>query len=204
MESLSQAIELDATASERVDVLGMTAFHILSLAAKPSIDLFQFLLTSSRLRDAIFDGKDIYGHTPMHYLCKNVGPNSIQLVKTVLHATIDNRIDGLGLERWRQDITAELDQFPNAVGAISREQQAAMIHFKLVKYELLESFFLLELALWKKKNGECKAARTIVSDIHTRKKAKIDKKNIRIHCGADIVISNVLPFLNNMEVPNLE
>ena len=58
-----------------------------------------------------------------------------------------------------------------------------------------EGITLLELALWKAKLGEkednCEEGKT--------KKAKVDaesyRRDKRITCGADIVIKNVLPFL---------
>ena len=71
-----------------------------------------------------------------------------------------------------------------------------MDHYKADHYRYVkEGIALLELALWKAKLGEkednCQKGRT--------KDAKVDarssRKERRITCGADMVINNVLPFL---------
>ena len=67
-------------------------------------------------------------------------------------------------------------------------------HYRYVK----KGITLLELALWEAKLGE-KEEEEDRSVGGTIKKAKIDSENTRkerhITCGADIVIKNVLPFL---------
>ena len=67
-------------------------------------------------------------------------------------------------------------------------------HHRYVK----EGITLLELALWKAKLGE-KEESSLDSARRETKKAKIDaesyRRDKRITCGADMVIKNVLPFL---------
>ena len=110
LENLNQAIRLDPTSAEKADTFGMTPFHILALSAKPSLDIFQSLLIPSQSNNAL-DYKDIYGNTPLHYACRNRVPNSIEVIKISLHATFDDRLECLGLQRWIQDITNEIYQF---------------------------------------------------------------------------------------------
>ena len=138
----------------------------------------------------------------MHYFCRNQGPNSIQVITSTLHAALGNRLESLGLPRWKQDINNEIDQFSDTDDLTVREQRVATIHFKLAGYERMEAVSLLEQALWKRKNDECKAEQTDILGRYTRKKAKIDRQNSRINCGAAIVISNVLPFLGSIEPPS--
>ena len=65
-------------------------------------------------------------------------------------------------------------------------------HCRYVK----EGVTLLELALWKAKLGEKEES---AEEEKSKKKVKLDaesaRKERRITCGADIVIKNVLPFL---------
>mmetsp|Transcript_32012 Transcript_32012/g.64661 ORF Transcript_32012/g.64661 Transcript_32012/m.64661 type:complete len:83 (+) Transcript_32012:1-249(+) len=65
-------------------------------------------------------------------------------------------------------------------------------HLRYVK----EALTVLELALWKAKLGEKEEN---AAEGRTKKKAKLDgesvRKEKRITCGADMVIKNVLPFL---------
>ena len=88
--------------------------------------------------------------------------------------------------------------------AVIRQWMASLIdkmdhnkaeHIRYVK----EGITLLELALWKAKLGEKEDS----SEERETKKAKIDsdctRKEGRITCGADIVIKNVLPFLQLLE-----
>ena len=87
------------------------------------------------------------------------------------------------------DKTAEIRQWMNSV--IDKMDHYKTEHYRYVK----EGITLLELALWKAKLGEkggnCEEGKT--------KKAKVDsesaRKERRVTCGADVVIKNVLPFL---------
>jgi hypothetical protein len=99
-------------------------------------------------------------------------------------------------------------------------------HYKSEHYALLkEAISLLELALWKanlinndKEEGEEKqpakrakldeecGGKTLAKAVDTVKEAKCDdedaRRAARVTCGADIIIKNVLPFLNdNDEFP---
>jgi len=72
-----------------------------------------------------------------------------------------------------------------------------MDHFKAEHHTCVkEAVTLLELALWKAKLGEKEEN---AAEGRTKKKAKLDgesvRKEKRITCGADMVIKNVLPFL---------
>ena len=76
---------------------------------------------------------------------------------------------------------------------ISRRQNS---HYKAEHCRYVrEGITLLELALWKAKLGE----KEDHSEEGPRKKAKVDsesaRKERRITCGAEMVIKNVLPFL---------
>jgi hypothetical protein len=91
----------------------------------------------------------------------------------------------------------------------SKRSAIGMLYFKLATYERLESVSLLELALWQVKIDSCKA--TYETD-HERgeecrsKRPRLDRSHLdgvhrqscRIKSGADVVISNVIPFLDNV------
>jgi hypothetical protein len=92
-----------------------------------------------------------------------------------------------------------------------RRREIGMLCFKLATYERLESISLLELALWKGKIDGWKAADDTdhhIDEQSTRssKRLRLDKSNsdsvdresCRINSGADVVISNVLPFLDKV------
>jgi hypothetical protein len=91
----------------------------------------------------------------------------------------------------------------------SRRSAIGMLYFKLATYERLESVSLLELALWQVKIDSCKA---LYETDHQRDEASspkrprldkshlvgVDRQSCRINSGADVVMSNVLPFLDKV------
>ena len=103
---------------------------------------------------------------------------------------------------------AEIDRINQVLPNTSRREKTEVIkqwieslvdkmdHCKSEHYRYMkEGITLLELALWKAKLGEkeddCEEGKT--------KKSKVDaesaRKERRVTCGADMVIKNVLPFL---------
>ncbi len=130
---------------------------------------------------------------------------------------IHKTISSLHMESWRDDVQEEIESInqtlPDTPSGWEKSQtiqqwirsvlrdmeQYKAEHKVLVK----EAMVLLELALWKAKllhkEGEKSEAEEKMS-----KKAKIDKesarKEHRVTCGANVVIKNVLPFLQLKEL----
>jgi hypothetical protein len=84
-----------------------------------------------------------------------------------------------------------------------------MLYFKLATYEKLESVSLLELALWKVKIDSCKAAYDTDHERGEESRSKrprldrshlygVDRQSCLTNSGADVVISNVLRFLDKV------
>ena len=100
-----------------------------------------------------------------------------------------NRINQVLPDTQTREKADEIRQWMDAV--LDKMDHYKVEHYRYVK----EGMTLLELALWKAKLDEkedsCAERR--------EKKAKLDvdsaRKEKRITCGADIVIKNVLPFL---------
>ncbi|KAK1742653.1 hypothetical protein QTG54_006250 [Skeletonema marinoi] len=120
---------------------------------------------------------------------------------------IHNTIASLHLESWRNEMKEEINRInqvlpitPLKTGAIQqwiRSVIRRIDHYKTEhKVMLKEATTLLELALWKAKVDE--REKESLGDVIT-KKAKIDvqskRSERRITSGANIVIKNVLPFL---------
>ena len=131
-----------------------------------------------------------------------------QLVTVDLVGGIHKTVDSLHMESWRTDMNESIKRINQVLPNTSANEKTNEIqqwmeslldkvdnykaeHYRYVK----EGITLLELALWKarldEKEDDCEEGKT--------KKAKIDaesyRKNKRITCGADMVIKNVLPFL---------
>jgi hypothetical protein len=91
----------------------------------------------------------------------------------------------------------------------SRRSAIGMLCFKLATYERLESVSLLELALWKVKIDSCKAAEDTDNQRDGESSFKrprldkahldgVDRQSCGINSGANVVILNVLPFLDKV------
>jgi hypothetical protein len=157
----------------------------------------------------IIHTRDKFGSTPIDYLCVNQTPASALVIQSLLQTIFAERVRWFGLFRWKSDMVASIDE-ALATDFPTRRSAIGTLCFKLATYERLESLSLLELALWKVKIGSCKA--TYELD-HQRDEARshpkiprldkalldgVDRQSCRIKSGADVVISNVLLFLDKV------
>lgn len=109
---------------------------------------------------------------------------SMEVVKCLVQSSLENLLNSLGMFQWQQHISNEICQIPSLSYWENREEHIHLIQSKLHKYELKEITSLLEMILWKNKIEEYKAY-----------ESESLRSNCRIHCGVEIVIPNVLPFL---------
>ncbi len=135
-----------------------------------------------------------------------------QLVTVELVGGIDKTVASLHMESWRTQMIAEFNRINEVLPNTSTTQKTNVLrqwmesaldemdrykteHCRYVK----EGITLLELALWKAALGENEEP----AGERRTKKFKVDaeseRKERRIKCGADIVIKNVLPFLQLLE-----
>jgi hypothetical protein len=207
IQNLRQSTDADPGAGTKVDAFGMTPFHILALSQTPNFSLFQALVKIYKVD--IIHTWDKFGSTPIDYLCVNQTPASATVIQSLLHTIFVERVRWLGLVRWKSDMVASIDE-ALAVEFSSRRSAIGMLYFKLATCERLESVSLLELALWQVKIDSCKAA---YETDHQRDEASscpksprldkahldgVDRQSCLINNGADVVISNVLPFLDKV------
>jgi hypothetical protein len=206
MENLRRSMDADPAAGTNVDAFGMTPFHILALSQTPNLSLFQTLMKTYKVD--IIHTRDRFGSNPLDYLCMNQTPASVLVIRSLLPPIFAERVRWLGLVRWKSDMVASIDE-ALATEFSSRRSAIGKLCFKLTTYERLESVSLLELALWQVKIDSCKAA---YETDHERDEATspknsrldqahfvdVDRQSCRINNGADVVISNVLPFLDKV------
>jgi hypothetical protein len=206
MENLQQNMDVDPLAGTKLDSFGMTPFHILALAQTPNLSLFQALMKVYKVD--IICTRDKFGSTPIDYLCLNHTHEATTAIQFLLPKILVNRLHWLGLNRWQSDILTAMNEALALEGS-SRRRAVGLLSFKLVTYERLESMSLLELALWKCKMDGCKAA--IVTDrgrdqgrspkrprLDKSDLAYVDRQSCQINSGAEVVKSNVLPFLDKV------
>jgi hypothetical protein len=208
MKNLRQSMDADPSAGTKVDAFGMTPFNMLALAQTPNLSLFQELLKVCK--GAIIDAKDKFGSSPIDYLCLNHAPEATTVIESLLQTIIVQRLRWLGLARWKADMLAALDG-ALAVDWSSRPREIRLLYFKLATYERLEAISMLELALWNFKIDGCKVASETDHEREEESSPKrprldksqldgVDRQSCRINSGAEVVISNVLPFLDEVSI----
>jgi hypothetical protein len=200
-------MDADPGAGTNVDAFGMTPFHILALSQTPNLSLFQILMKVYKV-DTIHT-RDKFGSNPIDYLCMNHIPASTAVIQSLLPTIFAQRLRWLGVAQWKSDMLDAMDE-ALATEISSRRSAIGLLYFKLATYERLESVSLLQLALWQVKIDSCKAA---YETDHQRDEASsrpkiprldkahldgVDRQSCRINSGADVVISNVLPFLDKV------
>jgi hypothetical protein len=141
MENLRQSMDVDPSAGTKVDSYGMTPFHILALSQTPKLFLFQALLKVNKV-DIILRTTDKLGSTPMDYLCLNRTSDSGMVIQALIPAIIAQRLQWLGLARWKSVISTAMNKALAAVEDIesSNQRAIALLCFKLSAYERLEVF----------------------------------------------------------------
>eukprot|EP00984_Skeletonema_dohrnii_P034470 scaffold33569_cov84-Skeletonema_dohrnii-CCMP3373.AAC.4 len=131
----------------------------------------------------------------------------LKLTKVDLVGGIHDTIASLHLEEWRNEMKDEINRINHSLPNTDEVGKTAVVqqwmesvtyridHYKSEHIRLLkEATTLLELALWKAKIDEKEDRREVKA-----KRVKIDiqseRNERRITSGANIVIKNVLPFL---------
>eukprot|EP00985_Skeletonema_marinoi_P030811 scaffold34010_cov115-Skeletonema_marinoi.AAC.2 len=184
----------DIEFSERLETIGGRAFRSCECLQRIAIPLKRNLFPLF----VRHDHNQIYGQF-----------DGCDQLKTIdLVGGIHKTVASLHMESWRTEMNTEIDRINQVLPTTPTNEKSDEIrqwtgtvidkmdfykaeHYRYVK----EAITLLELALWKAKLDE----KEDNSAEGRTKKAKIDvdsaRKERRITCGADMVIKNVLPFL---------
>jgi hypothetical protein len=137
--------------------------------------------------------------------CENL--SRVDIVGAGIHKTISS----LHMESWRNQMKEEIERINQTLPDTQSAEKGAVInqwiesvlrrmeHYKEEHHVLVkEAMVLLELALWKAKLLD-EEGRKCEAEEKMSQKAKIDvnsaREEHRVTCGANIVITNVLPFL---------
>jgi hypothetical protein len=130
----------------------------------------------------------------------------VEVFGYLIRRAISDRVGRLGVERYRIAILDEIGRLPTTGNMRHTELRGIKLKLAWAEYtydNLREATFVLELALWKARMNECniggRGMKISSGKIPTNKRARMDKEgcvyHCRMHCGAEIVIRNVLPYL---------
>jgi hypothetical protein len=188
---------------------GMTPLHVLSLAAKPDLEITLLML------QRYFDNhitEDSWGKLPVVYFCQNAPLNSVKIIKCLGRSILDSLLELFNLKNWRSQIARDIDNLEE--NEIDCKIRCTQIHhaLKLVdKYRMKEKLCSVELLLWRlqmksllelknKEENHMERPRKMARTKETRPTdyqllSLEDRVNCRTTCGIDIVVSNIVPFL---------
>jgi hypothetical protein len=207
MLNLNVSIQYHSSSGTKVDAFGMTIFHILVLSSKPNLVVFRQLLQVYPVE--LLEKEDKWGNTTWDYLSQNNVPTFHETIDVVFQLTIMKRVEYVMLNRWRESVKTEIDAL-RILSPAARPGQLSIILATLGAHERLEVTSLLESILWKmnidkflttrnvqnrESNRQGKRIKLKDSLSETATLSAIDRNNCRLNCGAEIVIPNVVSFL---------
>ncbi|KAL3937831.1 MAG: hypothetical protein SGBAC_007143 [Bacillariaceae sp.] len=137
---------------------------------------------STRNEEALIDDVGIHA----------IGPNSCETLKYLVSHMIENRLNKLSLLPWQDRVRSAVNRIPDIATSLERKFHIEAVLSILELYQHKESLSCLEHALWKVQIDECKQ---YDSGSLQATGGEEKRRNCRINCGDEIVISNVLPFL---------
>eukprot|EP00980_Cylindrotheca_fusiformis_P000204 scaffold42_cov133-Cylindrotheca_fusiformis.AAC.1 len=204
-------VDVDPNSEVRVDVFGMSPFHLLALSQTPNTAALLELQRFHREVDFL-RLRDKWGSNPVDYLCLNPAPEAAALVTSWLPLVVNARLEWLGLERWKAEIMTTMESVLTASWP-SKLSKLTTLYFKLASLERLESISLLEMALWQAKVDEYREGKEVNSR-NDKEESAVPSKKLRLNAdcddrqrgrsnsGAYIVIPNVLQFLDKVQGEN--
>lgn len=196
----------------------MTPLHILALSAKPNFALWKLVHRAFPPGDLLL--KDKWGKEPLQYLlgCSIEEDSSIEsIIQHAITARLQYRLDFVG-EQWRRDFLQRIHCLPMDTSA-KRRRGVNQILTILCKYERMEALSLLDSAVWKAQwqrtvesefapqamttsteaNFELSSTIKSSDDLTTKghsKDWKMAREICRLRCRSELVVSNVMQFLD--------
>ncbi|CAJ1960018.1 unnamed protein product [Cylindrotheca closterium] len=189
-----KASDISACSGSRTDLLGMTPLHILALSVKPAHgSLFGNVLEHYPLELVL--RKDAWGKNCIDYLKLNKTPypkpSLLQLASSSKFLMKHVKLDA----RWtkiQELLEQDLESNP-----IKNRKRLKAVFYELAQCQKSEIICTLELALWKAALLKHNAPD---DEDGNNKRIKMDRQEVRItDCGADVVLSNVLQFMDKIE-----
>ncbi|CAJ1944315.1 unnamed protein product [Cylindrotheca closterium] len=171
------------------DRLGMTPFHILALSSRPDKALFECFIDKLSLNKEVLLKQDNLDFTPLDYLFRNPSNESRESLSYLAKLLVNDRIEGLTLKRWRDELSGMLTVFLHLDKAEQTRARFRTFLRHISTKEHQEVLSILECAVWKVKLID------VTMNLKNTANEYVDRHFCRVSCGVEGVISNVLPFL---------
>eukprot|EP00980_Cylindrotheca_fusiformis_P000741 scaffold174_cov98-Cylindrotheca_fusiformis.AAC.10 len=203
-----ELVEVESCNYPLIDDAGMTPLHLLAMSAKANCSLVQTYLNLYPIQSLC--RKDAMGYSPLYYLSLNYyQPSRRLMIQMVIREVLSERIQSLRLKQWRLEITNAIDSisdgkddedddddtnYPLQETMVQQQNRIGQIYGKVAKYEYMEILSCLEQAAWKHKIQDYSSGNIT----HQQQEKEEDRRQeCRIRCGAEIIIPNVIQFLES-------
>ncbi|CAJ1929101.1 unnamed protein product [Cylindrotheca closterium] len=153
IDSIQGIVKADPDACSKVDFAGMTPFHVLGLSQMPCPHMFQLLLSVVPSVDVVIRSRDVFGYSPLDYLCNKHSTTALNVAKSLLRSIFKPRVACIGLDRWREELQTDLEMI-EASDTASIVPNVASFRRNLAVHERMEVQSLLEIAVWRMKVKE--------------------------------------------------
>ncbi|CAJ1962344.1 unnamed protein product [Cylindrotheca closterium] len=125
--------------------------------------------------------------------------DAIDILQLLIGLRFSGHFHSWRLDRWKQDTEdsiCRLSSFPNKEDRTERLVHVEAIHEKAEIYQRMEILSNLELAVWKSSIQHTELEnKTSVAATH------VNREHCRIYSGSDSILSNVIPFLDEVTRP---
>ena len=181
------------------DVYGQTPLHA-SCRRGGIPEVIDLLLKFDKDKTTI-SATDNVGRLPIHLAILHSFENQIEVVQLLLDGMICGLMNRKGLELWKDDIQSLLNNMRVHERDFTTRDKLDMICESLVDFR--ERVFALELAVWRASCLQFDTRFASIQDAMDHEASTTDaafdinayKADRRIRSGADVIIRDVIPFL---------
>ena len=180
------------------DVYGQTPLHA-SCRRGGIPEVIDLLLKFDKDKTTI-SATDNVGRLPIHLAILHSFENQIEVVQLLLEGMICGLMNRRGLELWKDDIQSLLNNMRVHERDFTTRDKLDMICESLVDFR--ERVFALELAVWRASCLQFDTRFASIQEAMDHEASATDtfdinayKADRRIRSGADIIIRDVIPFL---------
>ncbi|KAL3815765.1 hypothetical protein ACHAXA_008815 [Cyclostephanos tholiformis] len=185
------------------DVYGQLPLHAACRnGAHP--DVIDLLLRYDEGKETVMR-EDHVGRLPIHLALLHSAEHQLEVVRTLLRGMFYNRMESRGLDLWKADMKCLLKSMTAPERDFATRDKLDML-CETVR-DFMERAFALELVVWSKScsNGSTSSMKDALdqnvqvrlADDTSSFDARSYRVDRRIKCGSDVIVRDVIPFLEN-------
>ena len=192
------------------DVYGQTPLHA-SCRRGAQPDAIRLLLKYDEDK-ATISKEDNVGRLPIHLALLHSTENQLEIIQLLLEGMLCGRMTNKGLELWKQDISRLMNSMHTHERDFTTRDKLDMICETIVEFR--EKVFALELAVWRVSCLQFDTRFSSMKDVLDYESSSAEesgstfnpkayKSECRIRSGADTIVRDVIPFLEQDPIEEL-